>query len=178
MAKKVIDINIFDPKSIDAAITELNRYKASINIKTELLRQRVAEFIRARSQTGFDNSIADEYTEKTQQQWGLSPKMSSVSVTTQSGEDVVLVVATGDDAIFIEFGAGVHFNGAAGASPNPWGKEQLLLIGEYGRGQGVNDKWRITNGVWSYGTKATMPMYRAVQELKERFPSMAKEVFG
>jgi len=178
VAKKVIDVNIFDSKSIDAAITELKRYKASINIKIELLKQRVAEFIRQRAQSGFDNSIADEYTEKTQQRWGVVPKVSSVSVTTQDAGEVVLVVATGDDAIFIEFGAGVHFNGASGYSPHPWGEEHGFLIGEYGQGLGSREQWPIMTGFWSYGTKATMPMYRAVMELKDVFPSMAKEVFG
>lgn len=175
MAKKVIDIDIFSPKSIEDAIWELQRYKQwRIERGLLLLKEKVADFIQTQAQAGFDSSIADDYTENTP----LEPRMSTVTVSTQQDNDITLVVATGGDAIFIEFGAGVHHNGASGYSPHPWGEEHGFLIGEYGKGKGANDKWALASDVWSYGTPATMPMYNAVQALKQAFPSLVKEVFG
>ncbi len=180
MAKKpktVIDINVFDPDSISAAIVKLNAYKEQLIENLDLLREKVADYIRQRAQEVFDVSVPDDFTETTVDN-GFSAGVSQVTVTTEhDGVDITLVVASGDHAIFIEFGAGVHHNGASGYSPHPWGEEHGFLIGEAGQGKGSYDKWAITKGVWSYGTKATMPMYHAVQSLKNAFPSLVMEVF-
>ena len=45
-------------------------------------------------------------------------------------DDGRLVVAHGDEVTFIEFGAGVYYNGAVGTSPHP--KAGNLTIGSYG----------------------------------------------
>lgn len=38
--------------------------------------------------------------------------------------------------LFIEFGAGIHYNGSAGSSPHPKGNEFGYTIGSYGKGLG------------------------------------------
>ena len=97
------------------------------------------------------------------------------------------VYMNGKDVAFIEFGAGVTFNGSAGTSPHPKGEELGLTIGSYGKGQGANS-W----GWWfrkderqyerqyehSYGNPAYMPLYRTLQELKEKVADIAIEVYG
>ena len=80
----------------------------------------------------------------------------------------------------IEFGAGIHYN----PTPNP------LVSSEFPYGVGTfpgqthayqdmwwywdedNQEWRPTHGV-----KATMPMYKASEEMKNNILKIAKDVF-
>lgn len=84
--------------------------------------------------------------------------------------------------MFIEFGAGIHYNGAAGSSPHPKGEEFGYTIGSYGQGKGKNESWvyYADSGEWvrSYGTEATMPMYKASVEIIQNIRKIAKEVFS
>ena len=86
----------------------------------------------------------------------------------------------GEDVAFVEFGAGVHYNGTG--SPHPLGVELGYTIGSYGHGQGTQDHWwyEDENGttVISYGTEATMPLYSADLKIRQQFASIAKSVFG
>ena len=86
----------------------------------------------------------------------------------------------GEDVAFVEFGAGVHYNGTG--SPHPLGVELGYTIGSYGHGQGTQDHWwyEDENGITviSYGTEATMPMYKADMEIRQKFADIAKNVFG
>ena len=88
----------------------------------------------------------------------------------------------GEDVMFVEFGAGVHFNGPAGSSPNPLGVQLGYTIGSYGHGQGAREYWFYEDETGatqvSYGTEATMPMWRADQEIRQKFASIAKSVFN
>lgn len=88
----------------------------------------------------------------------------------------------GEDVAFVEFGAGIHYNGHPGDSPHPLGAELGYTIGSYGHGHGFEEYWMYTdeNGidVVSYGTEATMPLFHAEQAIKQQFVSIAKSVFG
>lgn len=93
------------------------------------------------------------------------------------------VYLNGGKVAFIEFGAGVTFNGSAGTSPHPRGTELGMTIGSYGKGQGANSwGWWFINDYGekehSYGNPAYMPLYRTLQELKEKVADIAKEVYG
>lgn len=93
------------------------------------------------------------------------------------------VIVAGGNAIWLEFGTGVTYNGSAGGSPHPKGVENNMIIGAYGNGHGANpegwyyqddnDKWKHT-----FGIQANMFMYRTAQALKAEFPDLAREVFG
>lgn len=88
----------------------------------------------------------------------------------------------GEDVMFVEFGAGIHYNGSPNSSPNPKGIELGYTIGSYGKHQGLEDHWfyEDDNGITviSYGTKAVMPMWKADLEIRQKFASIAKEVFA
>lgn len=92
------------------------------------------------------------------------------------------LVLEGRDILFIEFGAGVYHNTPVGTSPNPKGAEMGYTIGSYGKGLGANETWSYPDGtgafVRSHGTKATMPMYRASLEVRDKFMKVTKEVFA
>lgn len=93
-----------------------------------------------------------------------------------------VVRLNGEDVLFIEFGAGITYNGPAGQSPHPKGAELGYTIGDYGYHLGRLSSWRYqdSNGEWrvSYGTKAAMPMYKAGQAIRQNIRKVAADVFG
>lgn len=171
MAKKIkFSLN---EASIDNAIKELEAYKRSVEEKTERLRIRVAEIIANDAQAGFNSSGVDDDLRE-----GMRP--AAVSVSYRDNGDVTIVLAEGTDAVWVEFGAGVHYNGPVGQSPNPLGRGLGLTIGSYGKGHGARHVWGYKeNGelVLTHGTPATMPMYKAVQAVCNNIDEIAKEVF-
>ena len=107
-------------------------------------------------------------------------RTAQVDVTIEDRENVTLVIASGEDAIWAEFGAGVHHNGSPGSSPHPKGSELGFTIGSYGKGMGKKDIWgfyedgelRLT-----HGAPATMPMYNALKTVCDEISEIAREVF-
>lgn len=165
-------------KSINQAIRQLNAYKTELETKTERLRELIAERIAWSASNGFSTAIADDiFTGEGDRPTG------DVQVSVDHKGDVSVVIADGNDAVFIEFGAGVYYNGSAGSSPHPKGAENNFLIGEYGKGQGKRKAWALpgsTNGnpILTHGTPAAMPMYRGVVEVTNMIGELAREVFG
>lgn len=175
MGKKIIRISLSE-KDIDRAIKELEQYKQEIIRKTELLRVKVAERIAALAQSGFNGAIVDDLTGES----GGSRK-ADVRVSIDERENVSIVIAAGEDAVWVEFGAGVYHNSSAGSSPHPKGSELGFTIGGYGKGMGKRQTWgfyedgelRLT-----HGTPAVMPMYNAVKTVCDEIADIAKEVWG
>lgn len=175
MGKKVIRINLSE-KDIDRAIKELEQYKQEIIRKTELLRVKVADRISALAQSSFNGAIVDDLTGGS----GGSRK-ADVRVSIDERENVSIVIAAGEDAVWAEFGAGVYHNGSAGSSPHPEGSKLGFTIGGYGKGMGKRQTWgfyedgelRLT-----HGTPAVMPMYNAVKTVCDEIADIAKEVWG
>lgn len=166
-----------DGNSIDAAIAAMDAYEKELSVKTERLRERIAETIRWNAQEGFRTAVADDIFR------GGERRSGNVDVTVQENGDVTVVMASGEDAVFIEFGAGVYYNGAAGTSPHPKGAEKGYLIGEYGKGQGKKKTWALPGStsqepILTHGTPAAMPMYRGVQIAAAQMTEIAREVFG
>lgn len=175
MAKKIT--MSLDPSSIGKAILELQTYQASLKAKAEQIREKVAETIRWTADAGFSTALADDIYV------GGTPVYSNVSVSISTSGDVTVVMADGDHAIFIEFGAGVYYNGAAKDSPHPLGKQLGFTIGEYGKGRGKQQAWDLPGSnsqqqKLSHGTPAAMPMYHGVQDAVAQLESIAKKVFG
>ena len=88
----------------------------------------------------------------------------------------------GEDVLFIEFGAGITYNGPAGQSPHPKGAELGYTIGDYGYHLGRLHYWYYhdDNGQLSvsWGTKAAMPVYKASREIRQNVNKIAKSIFG
>lgn len=165
----------FSLGQIDQAIQQVKAYKSEIDHKTELLKEKIAQRIERGVRQGFSGAIVDDIK-------GQGPRQAQVSVFVQSNGTITSVIAQGQDAIWVEFGAGVHHNTPVGTSPNPLGQELGFTIGSYGKGLGKYEYWRFKdddgNVVKTYGTPAAMPMFRAFQSVLADIPSIAKEVFG
>lgn len=174
MGKKVIRIRLSE-KDIDRAIKELEQYKREIIRKTELLRKKIAERIGTLAQSGFNGAVVDDLTDESG-----GARRAEVQVSIDERENVSVVIAAGEDAVWVEFGAGVYHNGSAGSSLHPKGSELGFTIGGYGKGMGKRQTWGFyENGELrlTHGTPAIMPMYNAVKTVCDEIADIAREVF-
>lgn len=173
MKKTVIRFGLSE-REIDRTIKALEQYKRELIRKTSLLREKVAERIEELARSGFAGAVVDDLL-----RGGV--KTAQVDVSLDNKDAVSLVIANGEDAVWVEFGSGVFANGTAGQSPHPKGQEFGFLIGEYGKKQGRKTVWGYYEDgelKLTHGTPATMPMYRAVREVCDNIYDIAKEVFS
>lgn len=172
MRKKVISFGLSE-REIGKAIKELEQYKQEVIQKTTLLRERVAERIASLAQSGFTGAVVDDLLKG-------GAKTAKVDVSLENGYNVSLVIANGEDAVWVEFGAGVFHNGSAGSSPHPNGSELGFTIGSYGKGMGKKEVWGYYEDdtlQLTHGTPAVMPMYNAVKTVCDELAGIAREVF-
>lgn len=182
---RTIHIDLFDPISIENAVREIREYSEWVTRKAAELQERVAELIRHHAETDFSGAIASDTFRVRDGKYTYSegPILANVSVTIDHHNGMTLVVTHGSDAVWIEFGAGVHYNGSVGNYPNPLAASAgMFAIGTYGEGNGAKESWgyigedgkvHITRG-----TPASMPLYRAVQGVSRDIVRIAREVFG
>ena len=159
-------------KSIQDAIKEIEAYKRQFIDRNELFVRRLAEL---------GIPVIDQNITAAQ---GDSDKNHNtyIKINSFGSYSEAKLVVEGKNLLFIEFGAGVHYNGSAGTSPHPKGEEFGYTIGSYGKGQGSKDFWfyyaDTGEAVMSHGTEATMPVFRASQEIIQNIRRIAKEVFS
>lgn len=170
MSKK-IRISLSE-KSIRNAINEIESYKREFIERNEVFVRRLAEL----GIPVIDQNIAVAQ--------GDSDKNHNtyIKINSFGSYSEAKLVVEGKDMLFIEFGAGVHYNGSAGTSPHPKGEEFGYTIGSYGKGQGSKDFWfyyaDTGEAVMSHGTQSTMPVYKASMEIIHNIRRIAREVFG
>ena len=162
---KTINIELSE-KSIQDAIQQIEEYKRSLQVKTDIFINKMAniglEVVRAEIETVPDEERGSYYVEDIYEDNGVSIRL------------------TGDKILFIEFGAGIkfavpqnpkagQFNMGVGTYP-----DQTHAFSEYGW-------WYTDDGgesKHSYGNPAYMPMYMASVEVINRAIDVAREVFG
>lgn len=172
-----IPLDFFSIDSIDEAIRTLTAYADGLAQKTEELKRRLASEGYLVSEEQFGSAIYDGTRDE-------------VSVTLDEEADRLIITASGETVMFIEFGTGVTFQ-----TYHPK-REELGIgdVGTYGHGLGkLNGGWRYpeskgrgTNGepdlkhpgyIHTYGNPANMPMYNASKEIRSRILEIAREVF-
>lgn len=163
---KIIEIDILDIKSIKKAIDYLDNYVASIESKKEMLTKRLSDIGLSEATIRFSSA----YT---------GGNMNDVTVSVKKLKRGYSIVASGKEVCFIEFGAGVYYNGTEPyPNPRPTG---IVGIGQYGQGKGSRSGWyyRDENGAkhFTRGTPSAMPMYWASKEMQHAVTRIAKEVF-
>lgn len=181
MAKKTIIKVVLSEAGIDAAIKEVKAYKRKMYGKMQRL-------ITAMCKDGEAYAIAHVTHIDTGETVGSIHGY-------RKGNGGVIVA--GGQAIWLEFGTGVYYNGNPNGSPNPYGKEIGFKIGEYGKQHGLEQGWfyptddpryeivrHTQNGDvhtgygYTHGIKADMFMFKTVKELQRQFPELAKKTFG
>ena len=161
--------------TLDDAIREIEAYERELSGKVKRLREAVAERIGEHAGAMFDGAVVDDMLNGT--------RYAEVSVSIDSQENITLVIANGEDAVFVEFGAGVYHNGSPGSSPHPEGARLGFTIGSYGDGHGKRKVWGYREDgdgplILTHGAPASMPMYNAMKNVLDQVAEIAKEVFG
>lgn len=165
MAKKVITVQL-NSKSISAAIKEVRAYKAWAERKTRELAKRLVELGAQEAKVRFSGAQYDGGNDAT--------------VSVESIPGGYKIVASGGSVFFIEFGAGVYYNGSEPyPEPRPAG---VVGIGEYGKGYGKRKAWGFYDErgelVVTHGTPAAMPMLHAGRTMRQNIEKIAEEVFA
>lgn len=173
MGRTKISISLSEA-SIDNALKDLREYKADFIRKTKIFQERIANALAHEAETGFNGATLEDFTDGSQ-------VLGNVDVSVDIRGDITVVVANGEDAVWIEFGAGVYHNGSPGTSPHPKGTELGLTIGSYGKGYGKKKAWGYFDGAElkvTHGTPTSMPMAKAVTKICNEIITIAREVFG
>lgn len=170
----VININPLSAKSVADAIKQIEDYRFSLDYKVDRFMQELY---------GLATAIIEEYVGKAKGDPNLDRSYTAdhdVKRTANTSEMTIKV--KGEDLVFIEFGAGIHYNGgpdALGKSPHPKGMEFGFWIGSYsdlggnGYSYGQYDQW------FGYqGTESTAPVYQAAKAIREQAGEIATRVFG
>lgn len=158
--------------SIAAAIKEIESYKNDLPKKAEKIRLEVADRLAKLCEVGFNGAGYDDILNE-----GM--KVPDVTVTTKTDGNITLVIASGKEAVFVEFGAGVYYNPTS--APHPGRGQGIVGIGEYGHGYGKRKIWGYYDESGdlhlTHGTPASMPMYYAANEVAKMVPEIARKVF-
>lgn len=177
MGKRTISFSLSE-SDIDKAIRELEQYKQEIRRKTNLLREKIAQRLRDEAEGGFAQAVSDTIVHKG---GSITELHSKVDVSVDNRGEVSVVIANGKDAIWIEFGSGVYYNGSPGTSPHPSGAELGFTIGGFDKGNGRKQTWGYKEGtevILTHGAPASMPMSKAITTVLNEISQIAKEVFG
>jgi hypothetical protein len=181
MANKTLKCNILSLSSIESLQKELKKYSDNLTAKCEEVVRRLAEIGLEEAEKHFSEA-GFTYDEKGIESGSDVEHYSEIKVTTLHGYSHADLIVSGNEIAFIEFGAGVYYNGAVGQSPNPDGQKLGMVIGSYGEGHGKQNVWGYYTEsgelVLTHGTKATMPMYNATMRMYEDAPKIVREVFG
>ena len=173
VAKRVIKMGL-SSKSISQAIKELKSFRDSLEAKTKVFLEELANIGVQEASVRFTTAMYDGVNDS--------------SVTLKPIEDGYCIVAEGKAVAFIEFGSGVYHNpGEPYPNPRPDG---IVGIGEYGEGHGKRQAWyykgepgsngevQANGAVKTHGNPAAMPMWYASEEMRNAITKKFKEVFG
>lgn len=174
-----MDLSIdLDLGSIDKAIAFIDKYINKVKrLETELPKV-IAEYGAAQAQAKFDAAAYDVMVV-------IPGKTDVSSIASHPSIDVHAeptdtgwaVYAEGKEVCFVEFGAGVHFNGDGG---NYLGNrpEGVVGIGEYGKGHGQQNAWGMPDGGVTYGTPASNAMYFTTQDMREKIEEEVRRILN
>lgn len=152
-----------DGSGINEAIRGLEQYEEWLQRKSDELASRLATMGATYASLGFARAIYN------------GPRGADVTVEPR-GEGAYAVIASGEEVLFVEFGAGVTYGYG---HPEAQG---------FGPGTYPSDKghWDDPNGWWipknsggghTYGNPPNMPMYTSVKMLEQEIARVVEEVF-
>lgn len=167
-----IKLNIMSRKSVEDAIADVEKYKAKVQKLSEELPKVLADYGMVGASTRFNASIYDVL-------WsGLPRNNANISVSAEPTDNGWRVLAHGDEVCYIEFGAGVYFNGAESyLGTRPPGIDGIGQHGDMGR----QTLWGFYDGddvVLTHGTPAQNCMYYTAQEIRGRIAETARSILN
>lgn len=166
-----IQIDIFDKKSIDGAVSELIKIRNSLDKKMQILCERLVNIGLPVANMWFDIGVHEG-----KQETGVSVEV----IPTQKGCKLKAYGSNaykGEVVFFIEFGTGVyaHTNEmnteGLDTTPGSWSKDHIRMFTELGW-------WQYTpTGFLGEGTEPYSPMNKARLEILKNIQEEAKKVF-
>lgn len=162
-----------DTESLDKAIKELQEYRENIENK-------VIEFVNLLLQDGIavaNAKLGSTIGDSTDATVGFSVNDDGEVVSAE-------INLTGTEALFIEFGAGIAYNtGAQHPQASEFGYGPGTYPSKHPPNRAINPgRWIYGHNddgspIWSIGTQASMPIYHASEEMRNKVIQRAKEVF-
>jgi hypothetical protein len=175
-----IRVNPLSLESVTNARKQLQKYKRSLPRKCRLLASRLAELGRGQAEITFSTAVYDINVDGTP----MNPANIVVTVEDDSENEKgqhFTIHADGHAVAFVEFGAGVYYNGIGGGK-HPYRPEGIVGIGEYGKGKGKQEAWGFKDefgaSLVTRGTPAQPGMWMAALTMREQITEIAKEVFA
>ena len=169
-----ININLMDTMSIDRGCSKIDAYIENLN-KLDEVCKRLAEIGFEVAKNNFDMAAS----------WSISD--DPVDMQLVKIEDGYQIQANGQSVCYLEFGAGVYYNGM-GSYPNGETPKGIDGIGEHdtingsGVSQGINQTWgfKTDSGlvVTTHGNPSVQAMYQAKLEMAKQARQIFKEVFA
>ena len=170
MSRPTVVIDIFDSSSIDNAIEQLDALEKKLEMLSARM-QRLAELgVRV---------AEDAFT-----QVALDAEIEPVTVTYKMQKDGFTIIAKGRQVAYMEFGAGVYYNGIEpyeGERPagiDPIGGHDTITNSGFSLGN--FDSWSYKKGdktIVTHGTPAAQGMYLAEKAMEEEVKRIIKEIF-
>lgn len=173
-----ITIDVLDKKSIQKGINDLKLYKKELKPKMDELCERAAEL--GADVVGSEYSSVRPFDSK-----HGNPEFSVDVVKKKKG---YAIQATGEDVLFLEYGAGAAY-GSHGADVDYSDSEGFVTEGAdapYGPGSYPNGKghwnnpngWYYAHGQKSYGNPPSAGMYYAKKEIERNLEKLKEEIFN
>ena len=163
---KKIHIDICNPASVRAGVTQLRQYAEWINTKAQELAERLARYGLQRVQAGYAavpyDGVKDYHVE-----------------VEQRGKNAYAIVASGQTVLFLEFGSGISYGAG-----HPLNAEYGMGPGTYPGQTHVPDPgyWWYTGtdgeSHYSAGNAPSMAMYIAGMDMRMEIERIAREVFS
>ena len=177
--KKTLNINLLDGgKSLREAIKQIEAYRDDLPRKCQEICRRLAEEgVRVADAAINSVPIGKTITLTTD----INPsRMGCKAIMKMTGRET----RTEDGRIFytalaIEFGAGIRYNPKANPKSSEFGMGVGTFPGQT-HAEDMSGWWYLGNdGEWrhSYGVKASMPIYSASKEIRQKADAIIKEVF-
>ena len=178
MGKKTITVNLFDSKSIQNAIKQIEQYRDDLPRKCQEICRRLSEIGEQTALVAIGESPQGKTVTL---RVDINPsKIGCQAMLIGTGKTVTDEKGRTFNLLFgIEFGAGITLN----PSENPLASDFGMGVGTFPDQVHAFDRggWMYLDkdGNWkhSYGVKATMPFYKAMLEIRKNVDKVVKEVF-
>ena len=172
-----IRINPLSMSSIREAQAQLKQYKKKLPKKCEELARRLTML-----GAGVANVIFSAAVYDLEAKYNQPIEPANITVTYEQDYEHnghFTIHADGKAVAFVEFGAGVKFNGNGSDRPRPQG---IVGIGQYGMGNGKQKSWGFYGDdgevYVTSGTPEQPGMWLASRAMREDIAKIAREVFA
>ena len=172
-----LDVSI---KGLSSAIRRVDTLIKKLNRLEKELPEALARYGEIQAQAKYDTAAYNIMLFDAQGNLDGGGGHPNIHVHAERENDGWAVYADGVEVCFVEFGAGVYYNGDGGnyLGTRPPG---VVGIGEYGKGHGKNPQWGLpaeAGGGVTRGTPASNALYFTAQDMKEKIEEEVRRILN